>query len=102
LLFTGGLLTFKGSKIGSGIGYMIGIVVTIVGVIMVLSFFPSLIDQLDTTLTAISSDTIGVLFLGTVVPLLIYLMVAVAPAVVGGVGAYRSSRKGKISGSSEF
>jgi hypothetical protein len=96
LLFAGGLLVWKGEQLGAGISYIIGLVVSVVGVIMVLSFFPSLVNQFDATLTTLigAGDTIGELFVGTVLPLLIYLLVAIAPAVTPGIAAVRG-RKGK-------
>ena len=95
LLFTGGLLALKPQS--GGIGLIITSVIEVIAVIIILSFFPTIIGQMDGILTtAISaSDTIGELFFGTVIPLLIYLIVAVAPAATGGVAYIRSRGKGK-------
>jgi hypothetical protein len=100
LLFTGGLMAFKPVDMNIGIGYMIGTVIPIVGTIMILSIFPSIIHSFDGALTAIvaANDTIGELFIGTVLPLLIYLLVAVAPSITPAVAEYKS-RKSKTKAS---
>jgi hypothetical protein len=97
LFFMGGLLAWKGQSLQSGMGYMIGTIVSIIGTIMILSIFPSILTSFDGTLTVLlaASDTIGVLFLGTVLPLLLYLVVAIGPAIMPAVKLYQSGKKGK-------
>ena len=102
LLFMGGLLIFKAQDMQVGVNYMVGIVISVVGVIIVLSVFPAFIKSLNTTLTTViaSNDTIGELFLGTVIPLLLYLTVAIAPSITPAYQAVKNRIKGKSKGKS--
>ena len=79
---------------------MVGIVISVVGVIIVLSVFPAFIKSLNTTLTTViaSNDTIGELFLGTVIPLLLCLTVAIAPSITPAYQTIKNKVKGKGKG----
>jgi len=76
LVFSQIMLVWKGTG-NMGIAAIVGTVLQVVGVILMLSFFPSIIDGLDGALTTIiaAADTINELVFGTIVPLIIYLAV---------------------------
>lgn len=96
LLFGSGMLLWKGQKATAGIGYIVTSVLTIIAVLIALNFFPSIITSFDTILTSAiaASDTIGELFYGLVFPLLLYLLIVVAPAFPAGV-SYVKNKVGK-------
>lgn len=95
LLFSQIWVIWRGSS--GGIISVIAPVLSVVGVVMVLGFFPTIIDSLDDALTIViaAGDDINELFLGTIVPLLIYLMVAAGSVATPAVSYARSRRSSK-------